>query len=143
MRSLARTAGLAIAALIAAPALVAAPALAAPKLTAEQKLAKQLEGRVAGEPVNCIYMPTARNSRVYDKTAIVYEAGDVLYVNRPSIGAERLDDDDILVVQMTGSQLCRVDTIQLVDRNSGFWTGFVGLDRFVPYRRADKATATN
>lgn len=104
------------------------------KLTGEERLAKILDGRVAGKPVDCIPLTSTRSTRIIDKTAIVYDAGRTIYVNRP-INADNLDDDDILVTQLHTSQLCRLDTVRLHDR-SGFWySGFVGLERFVPYRK--------
>lgn len=140
MRSFARKSG--IAALVGAMLLSAVAADAArPRLTGEEKLAKALEGREAGAPVDCIYMPSVRSSRIYDKTAIVYDAGIVLYVQRPKVGASSLDDDDVLVTRLTSSQLCSIDTIQLLDRSSHFYRGFVGLDKFVPYRKPAKAAA--
>ena len=111
---------------------------ARPRLTGEEQLAKLLEGRVAGEPVNCISMPNVQSSRVIDKTAIVYGSGSTIYVQRPRSGAETLDSDDILVTQLTTSQLCSIDTVQLRDRNGYFWRGFVGLDKFVPYTKPAK-----
>ena len=121
---------LATAALLSGPALQAK----APKLTGEEKLAKLLEGREAGEPVSCISTHNTRDARIIDKTAIVYDTGRVIYVNRPN-GARSLDDDDIMVTRLHGSQLCRLDTVQMRDRSSFFYSGFVGLEDFVPYRK--------
>jgi hypothetical protein len=42
---------------------------------AEAKLAKKLEGRVAGTPVRCISLPTIRSSTVIDGKAIIYDTG--------------------------------------------------------------------
>ncbi|MCJ2182097.1 hypothetical protein MTR62_05180 [Novosphingobium sp. 1949] len=122
--------GLATATLALAPA-----AQAKPKLTGEEQLAKMLEGRTAGKPVNCIPYSRTNDATVIKKTAIVYRSGSTLYVNRPT-NADLLDDDDILVTRLWGSQLCSVDTIQLHDRMSpSMWRGFVGLREFVPYRK--------
>ena len=77
---------------------------AKPRLAPEAKLAKMLDGRVAGEPQNCIYLPTIRSTRIIDKTAIIYDAGRTLWVNRPRSGAESLNDDDILLHQVRGDQ---------------------------------------
>lgn len=123
-------------ALAATAALLSGPALQAkaPKLTGEEKLAKLLEGRVAGEPVSCINTLQARNARIIDKTAIVYDGGRVIYVNRPR-HARALDSDDVMVTRQWGSQLCRLDTVRMVDRSSFFYSGFVGLEDFVPYRK--------
>jgi hypothetical protein len=124
---------------IAGTALAAAPAaMAKPKLTGEEQLAKMLEGREAGKPVNCIPLSQATNTTVIEKTAIVYRIGSTLYVNRPT-NADLLDDDDILVTRLYGSQLCSVDTVQLHDRGgSHMWSGFVGLREFVPYKKVKK-----
>lgn len=131
-----------VAAVAATAALLAAPTVdARPKLTGEEKLAKMLEGREAGKPVSCIPSHRATETRVIDRTAIVYRIGNTLYVNRPT-NADRLDDDDILVTKLSGSnQLCSVDTVQLHERTGFFWNGFVGLNEFVPYRKAKVASA--
>lgn len=124
-----------IATIIAAAAIAAAPAAAKEKLAPEAQLEKMLDGRLAGEPQNCINLSSARSSTIIDGTAIVYRAGSTLWVNRPKGGAESLDDDDILVTKTTGSQLCSIDAVQLVDRTSHMYSGFVSLGDFVPYRR--------
>lgn len=126
-----------IPALIAAAALAATPATAAEKRDPETALAKLLEGRVAGEPQNCIMLSSVTSSQVIDKTAIVYRIGSTLWVNRPKNGAESLDDDDILVTKTTGNQLCSIDTVELRDSSSRTYAGFVSLGDFVPYRRPD------
>lgn len=101
----------------------------------EAELAKMLVGRVPGKPVDCIDLRSSNSSRIIDHTAIVYGSGGTLYVNRPRSGASSLDSDDILVTRTFGSQLCRLDTVRLVDRGSRISTGFVALDKFVPYTR--------
>jgi len=130
-----------IAAIAASITLIAAPAVdARPKQSGEEELAKLLKDREPGKPVNCISSSQASETRVIDKTAIVYRIGGTLYVNRP-VNADQLDDDDVLVTKLSGSQLCSVDTVQLHDRGSFFWSGFVGLREFVPYRKVKVAAA--
>lgn len=127
-----RKAAIAIAAMAA---LLAGPALQAkPKMTGEQKLAKMLEGRVAGEPVDCISLSQTRNAQIIDRTAIVYDAGRTLYVNRP-VNARNLDDDDVMVTRLHTGRLCKLDTVRLHDRSGHWYSGFVGLEQFVPYRK--------
>jgi hypothetical protein len=118
--------------------LISAPLGARERLTGEAQLAKMLEGRVAEKPVDCIDLHQATSSTVIDKTAIVYsDGGSVLYVNRPPF-ADSLNDDDILVTKTWGTQLCRLDIVQLHERTGGFFTGSVGLGSFVPYRLPPK-----
>ncbi|RZM32503.1 MAG: hypothetical protein EOP67_27370, partial [Sphingomonas sp.] len=62
-----------------------------------------------------------------------------LYVNEPQSGASSLRDDDILVTRVTGSQLCSIDSVNLIDRASQVQHGFVILGKFVPYSRPAKA----
>ncbi len=125
-----------IPALFAAAALAASPtASAREKLAPEDQLAKLLEGRIAGEPQDCLPLTSLRSSQIIDKTAIIYRVGSTLWVNRPDGGASSLDDDDILVLKTSGSQLCSIDSIQLHDRSSQMYSGFVSLGKFVPYRR--------
>src|SRR5437868_10663938 len=71
----------------------------------EAELAKMLAGRVPGKPVNCINLSSAQSSRIIDHTAIVYEDGGTLYVNRPRSGGSSLDSDDILVTRSFSGQL--------------------------------------
>ncbi|HEX2793901.1 MAG TPA: hypothetical protein VHN58_05670 [Croceicoccus sp.] len=124
--------------LAAATALVgvaAAPSVAMAKKDPETRLAERLEGRVAGEPVRCITNNTIRSSRIYDRTAIVFEVGNTLYVNRPDNGASALRSNDVMVTKPTTNQLCNIDTVQMRD-SSGFYTGSVFLGDFVPYKKA-------
>ena len=99
----------------------------------------RLEGRVAGEPVDCITLSRVRGTRIIPDTAIVYEVGNTLYVNRPRAGASSLDEMDTLVSRPFGNRLCSVDTIQLYDTSARMTHGVVFLGDFVPYRRVDRA----
>lgn len=130
MRALLTAASLA---LLALPGVATAEEKANAK--GEAELAKMLEGRVAGKPVNCLSNTSLDNSTVIDGTAIVYRSGSKLYVNRPRSGAEQLDDDEILLTKLYGSQLCSSDKIDLIDRSSRMWSGFVLLGEFVPYTK--------
>lgn len=127
---------------LASVSLLAAPAavVAKPKLTPQQQLDKLLQGRVAGKPVNCISHFDSRDMRVIDKTAIVYNAGNVIYVNRTTHPAH-LDSDDILVSKRSGSMgPCSLDIVETHDQTGHFWNGSVGLVEFVPYRKVPKGT---
>ena len=125
-------------ALVAAAALLTGPALEAkPRLSPQQQLDKLLDGRVAGKPVHCISQYDTREMQVLDKTAIVYGWGNTIWVNTPRNAAD-LDDDDIMVTRLTGSQFCSLDIVNTVDRSGGFTNGFISLGEFVPYRRVTR-----
>ncbi len=120
---------------LAASAILAAPAAASPRLHGEAELAKLIDGRTAGKPVDCIDLRQVRSSHIVDGTAIVYDMGRTLYVNRPREGAESLDNWSTMVVKPFADQLCRVDTVQLLDSGSHFYKGSVFLGDFVPYTK--------
>jgi hypothetical protein len=101
----------------------------------EAELARALQGRVAGEPVQCIDLHRIRGSRIITDTAILYDAGSVIYVNRPANGAEELNQWDTMVTRTPSTRLCNVDTVTMVDRGSQSFQGVVFLGDFVPYRR--------
>lgn len=122
-------------------ALAAAPAMAQQSDNpdrGEAELAEMLEGRVAGEPVDCLRQSQRDGLRVVDDTALVFRDGNTLYVNRPN-GANLLSWHDIPVFEPFGTRLCRLDRVELRDR-TGFLPGPVlFLGEFVPYRRVEDA----
>jgi len=121
--------------IIAATLFVGAAAAQAERPNREAELERALQGRVAGEPVDCIDLHRVRSSRVITDTAILYEAGSTIYVNRPRGGAESLNQWDALVTRLPNTRLCSVDAVRLVDPSTRMMTGVVMLGEFVPYRR--------
>lgn len=113
---------------------------AAPDRGGEARLAKALDGRVAGEPVACLNLRDIRSTRIIDNIAILYEtSGGKIYVNMPRSGASSLRDDRVMVTDTRSSQLCSIDTVKLYDSGLRMETGWVGLGDFVPYAKPAKA----
>lgn len=136
-------AGLA-AALVAASALPAQAQADAKPASAEQtkgeaRLAKLLEGRVAGEPVRCIRDQRNVPMQTIDKTAYVYGRGNTIWVQRTA-NPDNIDSNDALVtIRFGASELCKLDQMNTVDRVLGFMTGVVFFEDFVPYTRVKDA----
>ena len=86
---------------------------AAANKSGEAKLAKMLEGRVAGKPVRCLDSSQRRNMEVVDRTALVFRDGSTLYVNRPS-GVQLLTWSDVPVFKVFGDQVCKNDIVHLL-----------------------------
>ena len=105
----------------------------------DAELARAIEGLVPGEPVQCIDTRRIRSSKIIRDTAIVYDAGNVVYVNHPRSGRESLDQWDVLVTRLHSSQLCDIDVVHLYDTSSRMQTGAVFLGDFVPYRKPRRA----
>ncbi|MBS1239693.1 MAG: hypothetical protein H6R45_399, partial [Proteobacteria bacterium] len=96
-------------------------------------------GRVAGEPASCISTSRSDRLKVIDETAIVYDAGDTIWVNRTKNPGD-LDWNDTLVInRLSTQQLCRLDQVTTIDQGSGFFSGVVFLEDFVPNKKADSS----
>ncbi|TAD81832.1 MAG: hypothetical protein EAY70_04380 [Sphingomonadales bacterium] len=107
----------------------------------EKRLARLLEGRVAGEPLRCIRSLPSQRMQTIEGTAYVYGSGETIYVQR-TVNPRQIDDTDTLVTnRFSGTQLCRFDVMTTVDRFNGFFTGAVFFEDFVPYTRV-KSEAT-
>ena len=104
-------------------------------------LSKQLAGKVAGEPQNCINDFNNTNLvRVSDDILLYRVSSRLVYENRLRYSCPGLArDNDIIVTEQFGSQQCRGDIIKLVDRLGGIPGPFCTLGEFVPYRKAATA----
>jgi hypothetical protein len=100
----------------------------------EARLAQRLEGREAGEPVSCIPVLRPNQLEVIEGVALVYDAGDTIYVARPN-DPQTLGRDDVVIIDRHTSQLCNTDVVRTVDRNTGFFTGVVFLGKFAPFKK--------
>lgn len=131
---------LSLAALSLLSAAFVAPALAGDKAAGdargEAELAKIIEGRVAGEPVNCLRSDRHQNLQIIDRTAIIFRDGKTVYVNRPD-NVAFLDDSDLPVIETFAGNLCRLDRVELRDRISLIPGPVVILGEFVPYTKPD------
>ena len=130
-------------AIILAGAALAACATTAPAETrvekGEAKLAKMLEGyEQSGEPTSCINAPRSTRLEVIDYVGVVYDAGDTIYVSRPS-DPRSLGRNDVLIVERSTSQLCKQDVTHTIDQTLGHVSGVVFLGDFVPYKRVSDA----
>lgn len=121
--------------LLAAPALQAEDAVEMTR--GEAKLQKMLEGRVAGEAERCIRTIASRSLTTIDDTALIYRSGDTIWVNRTRT-PQAIDDSDYLVIRkFSGNSLCRTDQVSTYSRLGNFYSGFIVLDDFVPYRKIE------
>ena len=125
--------------LLAGALLVSGAAAEARDRSPQAQLARALEGRVEGKPVDCLWLRDIRSSRIIDRIGILYETNrGTVYLNRPDSGASSLDWTDVMVTDTHSSQLCSIDIVRLIDSSSHFPTGSVGLGKFVPYTKPGK-----
>ncbi len=102
-----------------------------------ERLTKELAGKVAGKPVNCISDYNSTNLiKISDDILLYRVSGNLVYENRLRSSCPGLArDNDIIVSEQFGGQKCRGDLIKLVDRTSGIPGPVCSLGEFVPYRK--------
>jgi hypothetical protein len=102
-------------------------------------LDKELSGKVAGKPLNCLSSSqTADVIRVSDTMLLYRQSGRLVYQNKLRYTCHGLErGDDIIVTEIFGGNLCKGDLLRLVDRTSGIQGPVCSLGEFVPYRKAE------
>ena len=119
--------------------LTAAPfaPLEAAKLTPEAQLAKLVEGRVAGKPVDCINMGLSgsNDSQKIPGIAMAYRQGTTWYVSHFQEGCPELREDTIVVTKLHSSQLCRGDIADLLLSGANIPVGSCIVGSFTPYTK--------
>jgi Family of unknown function (DUF6491) len=109
-----------------------------PKQTA--LLDKQLGGKVAGEPVNCLNSNSRsyQTIRVSDDIILYRASGKLVYRNTLKGSCPGLArDNDIMVIRSHGTGTCQGDFFHLVDRASGIRGPTCVFGEFVPYRKTE------
>jgi hypothetical protein len=106
-------------------------------------LDKELKGKVAGQPVNCISSTgNVAAIRISDDMLLYRTSGRVVYQNRLRFACRGLArDHDIMVNRTFGSQYCRGDIFHLVDPTSGIAGPSCILGEFIPYRKNSSVAA--
>jgi hypothetical protein len=102
----------------------------------EARLAHMLEGRTAGAPVSCINTMRSSDMEVIDGVAVVYKAGQTIYVARPTDPKMLGRNDAVVIDRFSPTRLCVQEPMKTIDRYAHYQTGVVFLKNFVPYTKA-------
>jgi hypothetical protein len=97
-------------------------------------LAEALKGRVAGKPQSCLSSPSSVNGpQIIDARNILYRDGRRVWRNELEADCPSLDPNDILVVEMHGSQICKNDLFRPIDPGSRIPGAYCRFGQFTPY----------
>ena len=104
---------------------------------AAKQLAEALEGRVAGEPVDCIRNYRTTNIEVIDDWTILFREGQTVYVQNPAGGCRGIGNQSkTLITRAFGvSRTCRGDINRLISVHSRMPAGSCIFTAFVPYTK--------
>jgi len=102
----------------------------------QEELSRELAGRVAGAPERCISAtPASAGLTIVDKRTLTYRQGGTIWVNRLESECPGLRPLDTLIVEVQGSQYCRLDRFRSVSGGSTIAGPTCFLGDFTPYRR--------
>ena len=90
-----------------------------------------------GEPQRCITTHPTDAARIIDSHTIVYGSVGTIYVNRLDEECPGLRPLATVIVERTGSQLCRNDHIRTLEPGTSIPGPVCFLEDFTPYRLRD------
>ena len=95
----------------------------------------ELAGRSPGRPQSCVTTTQLDVLKPSENAphVLLYGTGRTVWAN--DVGSCRFRQDDILVMQLYGSQLCRGDIVRSIDRFTKIPGAACVLNEFVPYTR--------
>ena len=99
-------------------------------------LARELAGRVAGQPQNCISTWPNQGLRVIDSRTVATDRGPTLWINRLAAGCPALSPYNTVIVEVRGSQYCRGDHVRGLEPGAIIPGPTCFLGDWVPYRRS-------
>ena len=105
----------------------------------ETDLSRELAGRTAGEPRDCVSASIGSNLTVRDRQTLVYRQGDTIWVNRLESACPGLDPMSRLIVVVHGGRYCRGDRVRGQEPGMSIPGPTCPLGRFTPYRRQGEA----
>jgi hypothetical protein len=108
---------------------------AAPPPDSPPRQPAELVGRTAGTPLACVRTEPSSSLRISENNrhVLVYGSGRTIWANH--LGGCGFGQNDILVIEPTGSQYCRGDLVHSIDRYSKIPGPTCALMDFVPYTR--------
>lgn len=90
------------------------------KLTVDQILAETLTEEDYGDVTRCIDMKRVRSSKILDRQHVAFRSSNRrIYLVKLIPPCRSLDYDDVLSISSNSNRLCRLDSINTIDRASG------------------------
>lgn len=93
-----------------------------------------LEGKVAGEPQQCIQLRRIRHTTVVDESTILYRVNSrELYRASFDVPCGGLDNDTTLITDTNSTQLCTGDQVRVVENPTGRDLSTCAISSFTPF----------
>jgi hypothetical protein len=101
----------------------------------EAELSRELAGRAAGTPRDCVSTSSGAGLAARGRQILVYQSGDTIWVNRLAAQCPGLDEWSQIVIEVHGSQYCRGDQFRARHAGQSIAGPICVLGGFTPYRR--------
>ena len=101
----------------------------------EVGLARDLEGRTAGAPQDCIASTPGTGLDIVSSDTLVYRSGSTIWVNRIEGGCPGLRPFSQLIIEPTSAgRYCRGDRVRGLEAGTSIAGPICPLGPFTPYR---------
>ena len=97
-------------------------------------LAREIEGRVAGQPQTCVSAFGDQNLRVVNPQTVAYGHGPTVWINRLQAACPALSQFNTLIVDASGGQYCRGDQVRGLEPGGLIPGPSCNLQDWIPYR---------
>lgn len=101
---------------------------------AADPLAREIAGRVAGQPQTCVSKFGIQNVRVIDSQTVAYGQGPTIWINRLQAACPALSQFNSLIVEGSAGQFCRGDQVRGLEPGGLIPGPSCNLQEWVPYR---------
>lgn len=103
---------------------------------AERELSRELAGRTAGEPTDCIDASAVEGPQIIDNKTILYrQSGKTVWRNDLDGACPGLAPMNTMVIELHGSQICRHDRFRVLEPGSTIPGAVCMMGKFTPYRK--------
>lgn len=98
------------------------------------ELTRELAGRTAGKPADCIPTTSLSGPHIIGNTLLYSEFGRVWRTDLAACPGLR--NDSVLIIQQVGARICRRDRFTVLDRGQSIPGSTCLMGRFTPYTRS-------
>jgi len=103
---------------------------------ADRELAKELEGRTAGTPTDCVSLSSVQGPQIIDSKTLLYrQSGRTLWRNDLEGECRSLAPMNTIILEVHGSQICRHDLFRVLEPGSSIPSSYCQMGKFTPYRK--------
>ena len=103
--------------------------------SAAKDLARALEGRSPGTPVDCVSTSSLNGPQIIDDRTLIYNSGGRVWRQDVVGSCPGMSPFDTIVAELHGSQICRNDRFRTVQPGASIPGPYCRFGQFTPYTK--------